>query len=83
MGSSNPSNRRAQIPPRARLLVAMFSVIGVGALVAASVAALSLWLLLTDPNVAGPLMERGDALPLARSLVLAVSEVLLRLLAYL
>lgn len=69
--------------PRARAVVTAFSVVGVGAVVLALVAALSLWLLLTDPQAAAPLMERGDVLPLLRSMFVAVGEAVVRLLAYL
>jgi len=69
--------------PRARAVVTAFGVVGVGALVLALVAALSLWLLLTDPQAAAPLMERGDVLPLVRSMFVAVGQALVRLLAYL
>ncbi len=64
-------------------MVTTFSVVGIGAFVLALVAALSLWLLLTDPMTASAVMERGDVLPLARSLLLAVGNALVRLLAFL
>lgn len=64
-------------------MVTTFSVVGASAFVLALVAALSLWLLLTDPMSAGAVMERGDVLPLARSLLLAVGNALVKLLAYL
>lgn len=77
-----PPDARRRPTPR-RIVVATFSVVGVSAVVAAPVAALSLWLLLTDPTAAGALVERGDVAPLARSLFLAVSDALVKLLAYL
>jgi hypothetical protein len=75
-----PGRRLAQ---RGRVMVATFSVVGVSAFVLALVAALSLWLLLTDPMTASAVMERGDVLPLARSLLVAVGNALLKLLAFL
>lgn len=77
------SDGRLRSTPRGRVVATTFGVIGVSALVAAPVAALSLWLLLTDPQAAGPLMDRGDVLPLARSLFVAVGQALATLLAYL
>jgi hypothetical protein len=78
--SQNGTNRRrlrAQLP---RIAV---GVVGLGALAAAPVAAASLWLLLTDPMTAGEVVERGDLLPLARALAVAVGRALEAILAYL
>lgn len=66
-----------------RLLPTAVSVIGLGAVIAAPIAAVSLWLLLTDPTAAGSVAERGDLLPLARALVAAVGRALAAVLAYL
>lgn len=73
----------SRLSPRGRIVVTTFSVVGLIALVAAPVAALSLWLLLTDPSTANEVMQRGDILPLARSLLAAVGDALVKLLAYL
>lgn len=83
MAAPHPSPDTRPPPTPRRIVVATFSVVGVSALVAAPVAALSLWLLLTDPTAAGAIVERGDVTPLARSLFMAVSQALVRLLAYL
>jgi hypothetical protein len=83
MATPHPSPDARRGPTPRRIVVATFSVVGVSALVAAPVAALSLWLLLTDPTAAGAIVERGDVAPLARSLFLAVSDALVKLLAYL
>lgn len=84
MATPHPSPDGQQRPsPRGRVVVTTFSVVGVSALVLAPLAALSLWLLLTDPMAASALMERGDGLPLARSLLVAVGHALVQLLAYL
>lgn len=66
-----------------RVVAAAFSVVGVSALAAALVAALSLWLLLTDPIAAGAVVETGDVLPLARALLAAVGDALMSLLTLL
>ncbi len=64
-------------------MVTTFSVVGVSAFVLALVATLSLWLLLTDPMTASAVVERGDVLPLASSLLAAVGNALVKLLAFL
>jgi hypothetical protein len=84
MATPHPSpDGRSGPSPRGRVVVTTFSVVGVSALVLATVAALSLWLLLTDPMTASAVVERGDALPLARSLLVAVGNALVKLLAFL
>jgi hypothetical protein len=84
MATPHPSPDGQHRPsPRGRVVVTTFNVVGVSALVLAPVAALSLWLLLTDPIAASAVVERGDVLPLARSLFVAVGHALVRLLAYL
>ena len=83
MVTPHPSTDAPRRPTPRRIVVATFSVVGVSALVAAPVAALSLWLLLTDPTAAGAIVERGDVTPLARSLFVAVGNAIVQLLAYL
>lgn len=83
MATPHPTPDGRRPTPRGRVMVTTFSVVGVSAFVLALVAALSLWLLLTDPMTASAVMERGDMLPLARSLLLAVGNALARLLAFL
>jgi hypothetical protein len=83
MATPHPTPDGRRPAPRRRVMVTTFSVVGVSAFVLALVASLSLWLLLTDPMSAGAVMERGDVLPLARSLLVAVGQALVRLLAFL
>jgi hypothetical protein len=84
MATPHPSldggDRRA---PRGRLARMVVSVLGLCAVVAAPVAAVSLWLLLTDPPTAAAVLESGDLLPLAQALMRAVGEALSAVLAYL
>jgi hypothetical protein len=68
---------------RERLIRTTFNVVGVSAFVAAAVAAISLWLLLTDPVVAGEVVETGSAFPLIRTLFVTVGKALAAVLAYL
>jgi hypothetical protein len=60
-----------------------FNVVGVSAFAAAPVAAVSLWLLLTDPVVAGEVADSGSMFPVVRSLIATVGKALAALLAYL
>lgn len=83
MATPHPSHDGSDQPwLRGRLARAAVSVVGVSAVAAAPAAAVSLWLLLTDPMTAGEVLERGDLLPLARALVLAVGRALAAVLAY-
>lgn len=73
----------AQISRGGRLVRTSLSVVGLSAALAAPVAAVSFWLLLTDPTTAGSVAETGDLLPLARALAAAVGRALSAVLAYL
>lgn len=66
-----------------RIVRTSLSVVGLSAVVAAPVAAVSLWLLLTDPTAAVSVAERGDLLPLARALAVALGQAISAVLAYL
>ena len=45
------------------------SAVSVGALLLAPVAALALWLLISDPVTAAAVMERGDLLPVLEAII--------------
>lgn len=70
-------------PRRGRVVRTTFNVVGVGAVVAAPVAAVSLWLLLTDPVLAGAVTEQESFYPVVRTLVVAVGKAIAAVLAYL
>lgn len=78
-----PSISGPAVPRSGRLVRTTLSVAGLGAVLAAPLAAVSLWLLITDPTTAGPVVERGDLMPLARALAVAFGQALSALLAYL
>jgi hypothetical protein len=84
MAPSHPTpdgfNRRAR---KGRVVRTTFNVVAFGAVVAAPVAAVSLWLLLTDPVLAGAVAEQASFYPVVKTLVLAVGKALAALLAYL
>jgi len=66
-----------------RMMRTMFNVVAIGALTAAPVATVSLWLLLTDPVLAGEVADRGSVLPIARTLFFAVGRAIAAVLAFL
>ncbi len=68
---------------RGRVVRTTFNVVGLGAVIAALVAAVSLWLLLTDAVLAGEVAERGSLLPVMKTLVFAVGRAIAAVLAYL
>lgn len=71
--------------PRAggRLLRTTFNVVALGAFVAAPIAAVALWLLLTDPVLARAVTEDGSLFPVMRELVFTLGRALATVLAYL
>lgn len=73
--SQSSTDRPRQQEP-SRLLRRVFSVVSVGALVTAPVAALALWLLLTDPVTASGVMERGDLMPVFKALAVVFGKAL-------
>ena len=66
-----------------RLLRRLFSIVSVGALVTAPIAALALWLLLTDPVTASAVIERGDLLPVFKALAVVIGQALKALMSLL
>jgi hypothetical protein len=68
---------------RGRVVRTTFNVVGLGAVIAAPVAAISLWLLLTDAVLAGEVAEGGSLFPVMRTLVVAVGNAIAAVLAYL
>lgn len=65
-----------------RVVRTTFNVVGVSAVVAAPVAAVSLWLLLTNPVLAGEVVERESFYPIVKTMVVAVGKAIATVLAY-
>ena len=84
MAPSHPTpdgfNRR---PRRGRVVRTALNVVGFGSVAAAMVAAVSLWLLLTDPVLAGEVAEKESFFPVVKTLVFAFGKALAAVLAYL
>jgi hypothetical protein len=56
------TDRRRELP-KSRVGGRVFRAVSVGAVLLAPVAAMTLWLLISDPVTAAAVMERGDLLP--------------------
>ena len=76
----SPTDRPRQAP-RSRLWPRVFSAVSVGAVTMAPVAALALWLLISDPVTAAAVMERGDLLPVLAALAKVVGKALVSVLS--
>lgn len=83
MATLRPATDRPRQLPKSRLLPRLFSLVSVSALTLAPVAALSLWLLITDPVTAAAVMERGDLLPVVVALAKVVGKAFAAVLALL
>lgn len=68
--------------PGRRMIRTTFNVVALGAFLAAPVAAVALWLLLTDPLVAGEVADRNSLLPVVRTLVVTLGKAIAAVLAY-
>ena len=61
----------------------LFSFLSVGSLTLAPLAALTLWLMISDPVTAAAVMERGDLLPVLGALAKLVGHGIAALIAIL
>ena len=77
MASIQKGTDRPRQAPRSRFWPRVFGTISVSALVLAPVAALSLWLLMSDPVTAAAIMERGSILPLFAALAKMVGKAII------
>ena len=68
MASIRPATDRPRQTPRSRFWPRVFSAVSLVSVTLAPVAALSLWLLISDPVTAAAVMERGDLLPVLAAL---------------
>jgi len=69
MPFTNATTDRRRELPKSRFWGRVFSTVSVGAIVLAPVAALALWLLVSDPVTAAAVMERGDLLPVIEAII--------------
>lgn len=78
-----PSTDRPRPAPKSRLLRRLLSFATVSSVSLAPVAALTLWLLMTDPVTAAAVMERGDLLPVLGALAKMVGKAVAAMIAIL
>ena len=77
MASINKGTDRPRQLPKSRFWPRVFGTVSVSALVLAPVAALSLWLLMSDPVTAAAVMERGSLLPVFAALAKIVGKAIM------
>ncbi len=81
MTTLKPATDRPRQQPRSRFWPRVFSAISVSAVLAAPVAALSLWLLMSDPVTAAAVMERGDLLPVLTAIAKILGKALMSVMS--
>ena len=77
-----PDGYDRRMRPADRLRRTVFNIVAIGAIAGAPVATVSLWLLLTDPALAGEVAESGSVLPVARALFFTIGRALAAVLAF-
>ncbi len=83
MATLRSTTDRPRQLPKSRFWPRLFSFVSVSSISLAPVAALSLWLLISDPVTAAAVVERGDLLPLLQALARIVGDALASLIAIL
>ena len=69
-------------PPTGRLRWRLFKAVSLTAVCLAPVAALTLWLLISDPVTASAVMERGDLMPVAYALAKMIGKAISAALSF-
>ena len=78
-----PDGRDRKSRTGERLGRTVFHIVAFGAIAGAPVATVSLWLLLTDPALAGEVADNGSAFPVARALFFSLGQAIAAILAFL
>ena len=81
MAALRPTTDRPRPPAKSRFWPRVFSAVSVTSVVLAPVAALSLWLLISDPVTAAAVMERGDLLPVLAALFKILGKALMSVMS--
>ena len=81
MASPLPATDRPRQAPKSRFWPRVLSAVSVASVALAPVAALSLWLLISDPVTAAAVMERGDLLPVLAALVKILGKALMSVMS--
>jgi hypothetical protein len=81
MALPKPTTDRPRQLPKSRFWPRLLSFVSVSSIAMAPVAALSLWLLMSDAVTAAAVMERGNLLPVLGALAKIVGKAITALLA--
>ncbi len=81
MAALRSTTDRPRQPLKSRFWPRVFSTVSLMSVILAPVAALSLWLLMSDPVTAAAVMERGDLLPVLAALVKILGTALMSVMA--
>jgi len=81
MASIKPATDRPRQLPRSRFWPRVFKAVSLVSVTLAPVAALSLWLLISDPVTAAAVMERGDLLPVLAALAKILGKAIIAALS--
>jgi len=81
MASIKPATDRPRQLPPSRFWPRVFSAVSLVSVTLAPVAALSLWLLISDPVTAAAVMERGDLLPVLAALAKILGKAIMAALS--
>ena len=77
MATIHKGTDRPRQAPKSRFWPRVFGTVSVCAVVLTPVAALSLWLLMTDPVTAAAVMERGSVLPVLAALAKIIGKAIM------
>jgi hypothetical protein len=83
MALPKPTTDRPRQLPKSRFWPRLLSFVSVGSIAMAPVAALSLWLLMSDAVTAAAVMESGNLLPVLGALAKVVGKAIASMLAML
>jgi hypothetical protein len=81
MASIKPSTDRPRQLPKSRFWPRVFKTVSITSVTLAPVAALALWLLISDPVTAAAVMERGDLLPVLAALAKVLGKALMSVMS--
>lgn len=81
MATLRAATDRPRQLPKSRFWPRVFSAVSVTSVALAPVAALALWLLISDPVTAAAVMERGDLLPVLAALAKILGKALMSVMS--
>lgn len=81
MARPRPATDRPRPAPRNRFWPRVFKTLSVTSITLAPIAAMSLWLLISDPVTAAAVMEEGDLWPVLAALAKVIGKTVMSMLA--